>query len=134
VIGVDLAVRLREAGLPWTPVAGDRFVVPHRRMDDQVFLVSEMTIEVHDAPGGRLIRFNGTTEWALDSIEEGEVVWLPREDQLRAQIGDRFRRLEVTADGVLRVVVLVDGQEQQHDDQDAEAAYGRALLALLETV
>ena len=56
-------------------------------MDDEIFVVSDMTVEVHDFPTGKVIGFNGTTEWALDSLAQGEVVWLPREDQLRELIG-----------------------------------------------
>ena len=56
-------------------------------MDDEVFVVSDMTVEVHDFPTGKVIGFNGTTEWALDSLAQGDVVWLPREDQLRELLG-----------------------------------------------
>ena len=65
------------AGLTWEPAAGDRFVVPGRGIDDEAFVLSDMTVEVHDLPTGRIIGFNGTTEWALDSLELDEVVWLP---------------------------------------------------------
>ena len=82
-ITIDLALRLRAAGLAWTPESGDRFVIADRDMDGDVFVVSELTIEVHQAPSGPLIRFNGTTEWALDSVEQEATVWLPREGQLR---------------------------------------------------
>ena len=68
MITVEQARRLRKAGALWVPSAGDRFVVPDRDMDDDVFVVSDMTVEVHDYPGGKVIGFNGTTEWALDSI------------------------------------------------------------------
>ncbi len=87
MISVDLAQRLRAAGLAWTPAAGDRFVVPGRGIDDQAFVLSDMTVEVHDLPTGPIIGFNGTTEWALDSLEMREVVWLPREAQLREALG-----------------------------------------------
>lgn len=96
MITLDLAQRLRAAGVEWEPVVGDRFMVPDRGMDSDVFLISDMVVEAHDVPTGRILRFNGTTEWALDSVEEREVVWLPREDQLRHLLGDRFVRLEAT--------------------------------------
>jgi hypothetical protein len=130
VISVELAGRLRAAGLPWTPAAGDRFVIADRGMDDEVFVVSELTIDVHEAPTGRLFRFNGTTEWALDSVEQEAVVWLPHESQLRAALGPRFRRLEPVGDG-FAVVVEGRGGEERHVDVDAERAYARALLAVL---
>jgi hypothetical protein len=130
MIDLDLALRLQAAGLEWAPASGDRFVIANRDMDVDVFVVSELTIEVHQAPGGPLIRFNGTTEWALDSVEQSATVWLPREDQLREALGPRFRRLEPVGDG-FAVVVELDGAEQRHVDVDAERSYARALLAVL---
>ncbi len=128
MISVELARRLREAGLPWVPAPGDRFVIADRDMDTEVFVVSELTIDVHDAPTGRLFRFNGTTEWALDSVEQDAVVWLPHEAQLRTALGAHFRRLEPVGDGW---AVEVDHAEPRHVDTDAERAYARALLAVL---
>lgn len=130
VISLDLARRLRAAGLPWSPASGDRFVIPDRDMDEQVFVVSELTIDVHESALGRLLRFNGTTEWALDSIDADEVVWLPHEGQLRAALGPAFRRLEPLGDGWV-VVADVGGVEHREIDVDAERAYARAVLALL---
>ncbi len=129
MITLDLAQRLRAAGVEWEPVVGDRFMVPDRGMDSDVFLISDMVVEAHDVPTGRILRFNGTTEWALDSVEEREVVWLPREDQLRHLLGDRFVRLEATPGGFI-AVVSQHGEQQRHIDVDAERAYARALLAL----
>lgn len=138
MISVDLAQRLRSAGLPWTPASGDRFVVPGRGIDDEAFVLSDMTVEVHDLPSGRIIGFNGTTEWALDSLEVDEVVWLPGETQLRDLLGQRFVRLEAI-DGGYAVVITDPGdagsgdgrREQRHIDLDVEDAYARALLAVL---
>jgi hypothetical protein len=130
VLSIDLARQLRSAGLPWTPVRGDRFVVPDRDMDEDVFVVSDMVIEVHNAPGGAFMGFNGTTEWALDSIEQHRVLWLPREDQLRELIGDRMRRLERRPTG-WDVVTETGGGERVSSADDVEDAYGAALLHLL---
>ncbi|WP_112247916.1 pilus assembly protein CpaE [Kribbella monticola] len=126
MITVEQARRLRKAGALWVPSAGDRFVVPDREMDDDVFVVSDMTVEVHDYPGGKVIGFNGTTEWALDSIEQREVIWLPREEQLRALLGARFQRMEAVPEGF--AVVTTDGT---YVSADAEQAYAEALLDLL---
>jgi hypothetical protein len=131
MISVELALRLRAAGLEWSPASGDRFVIPGREMDTDVFVVSELTIDVHQAPTGPLIRFNGTTEWALDSVPQEAVVWLPHEGQLRAALGPRFRRLEPIGDGFAVVMEAANGSEERHVDVDAELAYARALLALL---
>lgn len=131
MISVDLAQRLQAAGFVWTPAAGDRFVAPGRGIDDQAFVLSDMTVEVHDLPTGPIIGFNGTTEWALDSLEMREVVWLPREAQLREALGESFLRLEAVPGGF--AVVTCEGSggsaQQRYVDLDAEDAYARALLA-----
>lgn len=130
MITVDLAVRLKAAGLAWTPRSGDRFHLPDRDLDDTVFVLSEMTIETADLPTGRVVKFNGTTEWALDSIEESEVVWLPHETQLRELLGESFVRLEPVGDGF--AVEITGPAGGRYVDVDAERAYARALLASLE--
>ena len=130
----DLARALRRAGLAWTPAKGDRFFVPDRDLDDQVFVVSDMVIEVLDVPGGgRILAFNGTTEWALDSLEAAAAVWLPREDQLRELLGGAFVGLESLAGAApgYAVTVQVAAAHERHVDVEAEPAYARALLAVL---
>ena len=127
MISIDLARQLRDAGLRWEPASGDQFVIPDRGMDDRVFAISEMTIDVRPSPVGRLIAFNGTVEWALDSIMQREVIWLPAEGQLRALLGDRFIALEATPGGV-RCVVDFDGHRMQYRDAVAANAYARAVL------
>ena len=130
MITVELARRLKDVGLPWKPASGDRFVVADRDMDAEVFVVSQLTIEPRDTPAGPLFQFNGTTEWALDSVEQTAVVWLPHEGQLRAALGTAFLRLEPIGDGWV-VTVGRDGREIREVDVDAERAYARALLAVL---
>lgn len=126
MITIEQAGRLRKAGVLWAPAAGDRFVVPDRDMDEDVFVVSDMTVEVHDYQGSKVIGFNGTTEWALDSIEQREVIWLPREEQLRALLGDHFRTLEAVPGGY-----RVDLTDSTHSAEDAEQAYAKAVIHLL---
>ncbi len=125
----ELARQLQHAGWQWQPASGDRFVIPGRSMDNELFVISEMTIEVHEHFGGGVVKFNGTTEWALDSIEQSEVLWLPRESQLRAGLGESFVRLERTLDS-WRVVVHQDGVEASVIDNDVECSYARAWLHL----
>ena len=129
MITIDLAQRLKAAGVEWTPSHGDRFMVPDRDLDEAVFFVSDMVVEVHDLPTGRIFGFNGTTEWALDSIQQQEVVWLPTEGQLRDLLGSSFVALESVPGGC---VVVVDGPagRERHIDIDAECAYARAVLAV----
>jgi len=131
---IELARSLRRAGVRWSPVKGDRFMVPDRDLDDELFVVSDMVVEAMDVPNaGGILAFNGTTEWALDSLEAAEAIWLPREDQLRGLLGDAFvslERLDTEPVGYA-VTVRVDGEPVRHVDVDAEAALGRALLQLL---
>lgn len=127
MISLELAQALRAAGLTWTPAPGDRFIVPDRDMDAEVFVISDMAIDVHQYTSGMVIGFNGTTEWALDSIEQQSVVWLPRETQLRDQLAERFVSLTRSAAGYR----VVTDEVQQYDDPDVERAYARAVLASL---
>jgi hypothetical protein len=130
VIPLSLARRLAAAGLDWDPTPGDRFCIPDRDMDDEVFVVSTMVIEVHDLPGRTLLGFNGTTEWALDDVEKDEALWLPREDQLRERLGPAFRRLEPVGER-WRVLVTIWDEAVEFTADDPEAAYADALLHLL---
>ncbi|PWJ54674.1 hypothetical protein SAMN06264364_106117 [Quadrisphaera granulorum] len=132
---------LRETGLQWTPAKGDRFVIPDREMDDVVFVVSDMTIEAHDLPSGQVLGFNGTTEWALDSVDAAQVLWLPREGQLRELLGAAMVSLRPVGPsagspaGNLWAVTTrrPGGAEVTTTAEDAEEAYALALLALRAT-
>jgi hypothetical protein len=134
MISTDLARSLRAAGLPWEPASGDRFTILQPELAEEVFVLSDMTVEVHRFPTGPVIGFNGTTEWALDSVSQEEALWLPHEHQLRERLGVSFLRLERTPSGAdsprWRVVAWVDGAEEAFEDDDVEEAYGRALLQL----
>jgi hypothetical protein len=130
VIGVEVAHALKEAGLTWKPATGDRFVIPDRDLDDQVFVLSDMTIEVYNVPDGRVIGFNGTTEWALDDVEIEEALWLPREDQLRELLGGTFRALRRSAAGYDVETTLLD-EDRTFTAATPDEAYAAALLHLL---
>jgi hypothetical protein len=142
VISVALARALRDAGLAWSPARGDRFIVADKGMDEEVFVLSDMTIELHQFPGGPVFGFNGTTEWALDSLEQREALWLPAEHQLRDLLGDAFDRLERQGGGYL-VHTRPPNAETVHTGPpsgngaspyaaaDPAEAYGLALLSRL---
>ena len=130
MISVDLARRLHDEGLVWSPLAGDRFVVDRPGVEQDVFHLADMTVEVHEFVGGSVIGFNGVAEWALDSVALDETLWLPREDQLRAVLGHDFVGLGVQEEGYA-VVALVDGTPQTFAHRDAEEAYGLAALEVL---
>ena len=127
---MPLARKLRDGGLRWTPASGDRFVVADRDMDDEVFTLSEMTVEVHQFTSGPVIGFNGTTEWALDSIEADKSIWLPSEAQLRDRLGGTFRSL-TRVDDAWTVTIEVTGRTHEFADSDAAEAYALALLRLV---
>ena len=131
MISQYLATALKEAGLAWNPGGHDRFVIPERDLDGDVFSINDLSIEVQQLAGHPAIMFNGTVEWALDWIHTGEVIWLPTEEQLRNALGDRFIALEATGDG-FRCVVRVDASEEHFAAETAVDAYGYALLACLE--
>ena len=131
MISLDLARRLHGAGLAWSPGSGDRFWLPDRELDQTIFTVSDMVVEVRDLPTGRIFAFNGTTEWALDDVDEHEAVWLPRLDQLLDLLGPRFVSLTARSGGYV-VRVQSGRSEQEHVDVGADDAAARAVLGLLE--
>lgn len=130
MIGLELARALQAAGLRWEPAPGDAFAVPDRDLDEQVFVLSDMVIQTVEVPDGPpVLAFNGTTEWALDSLEAHEAVWLPREDQLRAALGRSFVSLERVPGPPEGYAVTVG--TDRFVDVTPEAAYARAVLSLL---
>lgn len=131
----ELARDLRDAGLVWHPAAGDRFQLDladdvELEAEADVFTVSEMTIEARRTPTGTILAFNGTTEWALDSVTLADAVWLPTEEQLRRLLGGTFRALR-RMDDTFVVETEVLGEERTFEHPDPSEAYGLALLALL---
>ncbi len=130
MISVELARKLRDGGLRWDPAPGDRFVVADRGMDEEIFTLSDMTVEVHEFPTGKVIGFNGTVEWALDSVEEQNSIWLPSEPQLRDRLGATFRRLSRVDDG-WQVEIALERQYLDFVADDPTEAYGLALLFLV---
>lgn len=135
MISQPRAEALRDAGLRWTPAPGDRFAIPKPGLAGQVFTLSEMTIEAREYPTGTVLGFNGTTEWALDSVAKEEALWLPREDQLRELLGRAFASLRrEEGDGrepSHTVSTRGPGGEREFTAGIAEDAYADALLALI---
>jgi len=132
MISTDNAVALEAAGLRWHPRPGDRFVLRSADLEGEVFTISEMVVEAHEYPTGTVLGFNGTTEWALDSVRQEDALWLPREDQLRELLGGTFRSLARSSDGRYQVLVEIGGQPERVFTADsATDAYAEALLALV---
>ena len=132
MLSVGLAKKLRDAGLIWEPRRFDYFHIPDRSLDDEQFIIADLSIDVqHLATGIAAITFNGAVEWSLDYILTQDVVWLPSEDQLRTMLGSRFLCLDRT-DGGVRVSISIEGDTEVFEAETAEDAYGLALLAGLE--
>ena len=131
MISIDCARALEAAGLAWRPASGDAFRIERAGFDVEVFTVSEMTIEPHEFDTGTILGFNGTTEWALDSLALEDALWLPREDQLREMLGAAFHSLERLGDDAYRVTALLAGTLETVEATDAADAYGLAVLRLL---
>ncbi|MCU1544266.1 MAG: Flp pilus assembly protein ATPase CpaE [Microbacteriaceae bacterium] len=133
MISLELGRALRDSGLVWRPERGDNFRIDRVEADAEVYTLSDMTVEAHTFSSGTVLGFNGTTEWALDSVALDDALWLPREDQLRALLGPGFVSLE-RLEGGHRVVAVVDGTRLEFEAADAADAYARTLLALLDAV
>ncbi|WP_411698336.1 hypothetical protein [Conyzicola sp.] len=143
MISIELARALRDSDLVWRPVRGDNFCIDRVEADAEIYTLSDMTVEAHEFSSGTVLGFNGTTEWALDSVALDDALWLPREDQLRELLGMAFRSLErvpsieaigaVRLDGsAYRLTAVVAGEPRAFEAPDAADAYARALLALLD--
>jgi hypothetical protein len=131
VISRDLAAQLAPL-LNWMPANGDRFYIPKPEIADAVFTVSDMVVELVVQNGESRFHFNGTVEWALDSVESAGVVWMPREEQLRDLMSGYFLSLDASGGGF---VVTVSGPGKAHHTEveaDAADAYARALLYVLQ--
>ena len=130
MITVELARAILDAGVLWQPAAGDRFVIDAELLTSEVFWISDLTVEVHTYRGQSLLGFNGTTEWALDSVTLDQALWLPREDQLRELLGDRLDGVRRTEEGWEVSYAVAPGYVRTVTDADLECAYAKALLTL----
>src|SRR5690349_20229284 len=86
MIDIDLARRLKHAGLEWWPTERDFFAIPDHQLEGQVFVVGQLPALVQMFSGQPTITFHGSIEWALDYILLTEALWLPTETQLREQL------------------------------------------------
>ena len=126
MLSTELARTLAAQGMRWNPASGDSFCLDGDDFDGEVFILSDMTIEAHEFDTGTVLGFNGTTEWALDSVSLDAALWMPREDQLREMLGGTFRSL--TRIGEQFVVETTLGS---FEATDPAQAYGLALLELV---
>lgn len=138
MISFTLAQELKVAGLKWDLAKNDFFAIPDRGFDDQVFVISDMTVLVEKISGALAVTFHGAVEWALDHVEVADLVWLPREDQLRELLE---QHLIGQPEPALVLVSTADGYRCEISFQEeflafeafgAGDAYGLALLYVLE--
>src|SRR5687768_9602314 len=90
MISIATARQLKKAGLKWTPAEHDFFAIPYNELDEQVFVISDMSVLVEAMGNEMTITFNGTMEWALDHLVVGEALWIPTEAQVRDQLEQRL--------------------------------------------
>ncbi len=138
MISLTLAQQLKKSGLRWKINKNDFFAVPDRGLDDSVFVISDMTVMVEVVSGALAVTFHGAVEWALDHVEVTELVWLPREEQLREMLE---QLLIGQPEPILVLFSIADGYrcEVQFQEQflafeafGASDAYGQALLYILQ--
>ncbi len=138
MISTEMALALRDAGLVWHPRSGDRFQLDEPEFEADVFTVSEMTIEPREYPTGRILAFNGTTEWALDSVALEDALWLPHEHQLRELLRGAFRVLRRLPDTHEVEIALhrPDGTEERlvFEHPEPADAYALALHEMLRRI
>lgn len=128
MLTVQLARDLLAAGVLWQPRAGDRFIIDAELLTEEVFWISDLTVEVHSYEGQSILGFNGTTEWALDSVGLDQAIWLPREDQLRELLGDRLLFVARTGEG-WELRYRIGDAPCTITDSDLECAYARAIIS-----
>lgn len=137
MLSLTTAKALREAGLAWNPQNLDFFAIPMPEFEGQIFAINDMTILAEALYGQPAITFHGTVEWALDHLWQGEVIWLPREDQLRELLEERLLgeqqpalTLETSRYGY-RCTMAWRDDVRSFEAFEAGEAYATALLHLL---
>ena len=138
MISLELAQRLKKAGLVWKASNHHFFAIPDRELDDRVFVISDLMAHLDLFRGWPVVTFHGAVEWALDYILTTNVVWMPTEEQLREELA---AFLSVANTPFLQLNWLnghycceIDFDEQRHqfEAQTASEAYGQALLFVLQ--
>lgn len=137
MVSVELALQLKQAGLTWEPAEGDSFTVPGTDLNSQVFVLSQLAAHIQVMKGHPFVMFHGSSEWAMDYVLTTDVVWLPSETQVRAELE---RRLDPFGQPTIRLQrlpdyyhcsVSLDGTDMLFMAPTASDAYGQALLYLI---
>lgn len=137
MISLQKAKALKEAGLVWKTAINDFFYIPERDMDEHIFVISDLMVTMELLRGWPALTFHGTAEWAADHLFTHEAVWLPTEEQMRAEIVSLLQyeptaAFNLTYDGLIyQVECTVAGHKQKFEGETAEESYANALIALL---
>jgi hypothetical protein len=137
MISAAVARQLQQAGLVWIPAQHDFFTLPDSELADKVFVITDMMAYVELMQGRPVATFHGTVEWALDYVTVAELLWLPREEQLRQAL---LEKLAGESDPAVRLEsirsrsvcqITFEGQTRAFEAADASDAYAAALLHVL---
>ncbi len=137
MISLSLAVKLKKAGLIWNPALHHLFAIPDSDLDQRVFVVSDMAIDVERLFGQQAITFNGAVEWSLDRIMVDDAVWMPTEGQLREALQQRLPGEAEPAVSLssysnrFRCMISLEGKSHAFEAHTASDAYGLALLHII---
>jgi hypothetical protein len=138
MISLSTARQLKDAGLTWIPAMHDYFAVPDRGLDDHIFVINDIMAYVEIRNNLPMVTFHGTAEWALDYLLTSEVIWLPKEEQLRMAVmrllsGEPQQALILTGtqEGY-RLEIQASGDRLSFEALEASEAYAAALLYLLD--
>ncbi len=137
MISLELARKLKSAGLAWEPQVNDFFAIPDRGMDNRIFVISEMPANIEFRMGDQVVAFQGASEWALDTLVTSEAVWMPTETQIRQALEESLYEesqppIRLTSRlGWCRCEIKYRGQSRVFEAPDASEAYGQGLLYLI---
>ncbi len=134
MISIPMALRLKQAGLKWTPKLHDFFAIPERGMDARVFVISDLQANIEKLFGSEVVAFQGASEWALDYLVTTEAVWMPREDQLREVLVARLSKPRLSMDFTpqgCHLEVSSGSLKMDFVAQKVEDVYCQALLQVL---
>lgn len=139
MILLETAQRLKASGLVWRPALNDFFAIPERGMDDRIFVISDLLVNIERLQGVLVVSFQGASEWALDSLVLTEAVWMPSESQLREILvtlliaqGRSGLRLSGSLSGYV-CEIPTDLGWKQFTSPYASEAYAQAILYLMES-
>jgi hypothetical protein len=137
MLSIAMARQLQQAGLNWIPAQHDFFTLPDSELADKVFIITDMMAYVELLQGRPVATFHGTVEWALDYVTIAELLWLPREEQLRQLLLDKLVaesdpavHLESTP-GRTVCRITFQGQTRAFEAANAADAYAAALSHVL---